>query len=125
MFNKKKDGGLGMRKEATVPFWVDARQQGEGDLGVYREGPVTGEVYTDEVTALPKGTLLSGYMWTGNKDRLLARYTEARLPNGQRVPVCIELGDSDEPGWPTSEESKPGEIVTRRNLAGIAVEQWR
>ncbi|NOK08074.1 serine/threonine protein kinase [Corallococcus exercitus] len=125
MFNKRKDGGLGMRKEATVPFWVDARQKGMGDLGVYREGPVTGEVYTDEVSALPEGTLLSGYLWTGNKDRLLARYTEARLPNGRSVPVCIELGDSYEPGWPTSDESKPGEIVTRRNLAGIAVERWR
>ncbi|CAM4021685.1 serine/threonine protein kinase [Corallococcus exiguus] len=126
MFNRKKDGGLAMEREATVPFWVDARQKGMGDFGVYREGPVTGEVYTDEVTALPKGTLLSGYLWTGNKDRLLARYTEARLPNGQRVPVCIELGDRNESGWPTlEEESKPGEIVTRRNLAGIAVERWR
>ncbi|NOK33642.1 protein kinase [Corallococcus exercitus] len=125
MFNKKKDGGLGMRKQAYVPFWVDTRQKGAGDLGVYREGPVTGEVYTDERPELPKGTLLSGYLWTGNKDRLLARYTEARLPNGQRVPVCIEMGNQDDLGWGTAPESKPGEIVTRRNVSGIAVERWR
>ncbi|NRD51909.1 MULTISPECIES: serine/threonine protein kinase [Corallococcus] len=126
MFTKKADGGLGLRKNAYVAFYADARQRRAGHDGIFREGPVTGEVYTDEQRALPKGTLLYGYLWTGNKDLLLGRYTEARLPNGQRVPVCIEMGNEDELGWTTrAEESKPGEIVTRSNLSGIAVERWR
>ncbi|RKH41687.1 serine/threonine protein kinase, partial [Corallococcus sicarius] len=108
-----------------VAFYADARLKGEGDGGVFREGPVTGEVYTDERPQLPKGTLLYGYLWTGNKDRLLGRYTEARLPNGRTVPVCIELGNYDDLGAGTGDESKPGEIWTRRNLGGIAVERWR
>ncbi|RKG62465.1 serine/threonine protein kinase [Corallococcus sp. AB011P] len=130
MFARDDENGRRMRKNAPVAFYVDARQKGAG-LGVFREGPVTGEVYTDENRALPKGTLLSGYLWTGNKDRLLGRYTEARLPNGQRVPVCIELGNEDELGWITQsdpEELKlagPGEVVVRRNLSGLAVERWR
>ncbi|RYZ15823.1 MAG: serine/threonine protein kinase, partial [Myxococcaceae bacterium] len=125
MFKYPDEGGLGMRRNGYVAFYVDARQTGDGadDLGVYGEGSVTGEVYEDN-PGLPKGTLLYGYLWTANKDELLARYTEARLPNGQRVPVCIELGNQDGPGWPTEPESKPGEIVIRRRLSGLAVERW-
>ncbi|WP_368738211.1 serine/threonine protein kinase [Corallococcus exiguus] len=126
MFSKKKDGGLGLRKLTNVYMYLDARQKGLGHGAVFREGPVTGEVIEDSSPpGLPKGTLLTGYLWTGNKDLLLGRYTEAWLPNGQRVPVCIEVGNQDELGWLTNEESKPGEIVTIRNVNGITVEHWR
>ncbi|WP_199729189.1 hypothetical protein [Corallococcus sp. CA053C] len=125
MFARDDVNGRRMRKNAPVAFYVDARQRSAGDAGVFRDGPVTGEVYKDENRALPKGTLLYGYLWTGNKDVLLGRYTEARLPNGQRVPVCIEMGDEDDLGWVTWEGSKPGEVVVRQNVGGIAVERWR
>ncbi|MCY1043867.1 protein kinase [Corallococcus sp. bb12-1] len=125
MFAADPVKGSRTRPEHPVRFWVDTRQKGDGGPGVYREGPVTGEVYDDVLRALPKGTLLSGYLWTGNKDLLLGRYTEARLPNGQRVPVCIEIGNQDDFGWHTDEGSKPGEIVARRQMSGVVVKRWR
>jgi eukaryotic-like serine/threonine-protein kinase len=126
MFNQQKDGGLGLRKDSYVHFYADARQKGEEDDGIFREGPVTGELAEDDrYGAIPKGTLLSGYLWTGNKDKLLGRYTEARLPNGQRIPVCFELGIEGDPGAPTLPKSKPGEIVTDRELIGSWVNRWQ
>jgi serine/threonine-protein kinase len=103
------------------------------DDGTYRPGPIISR-YAQDMTGgsvrrnLPDGTLFHGQLWTegltlGGVEAAYARYTEAVLPNGLRVPICMVFGEPNglrkkNPG------SKPGEAHLPRALYLEGVEWW-
>ncbi|WP_164001581.1 serine/threonine protein kinase [Pyxidicoccus caerfyrddinensis] len=67
----------------------------------------TREKYGD----LPVGTRLYGRVWTGGKE-VVARYTRARPPGEEEIPICVALGlPGGEGGALTQPGSKPGAAV--------------
>ncbi|WP_244219570.1 serine/threonine protein kinase [Corallococcus interemptor] len=123
MFRGKEEGWLGMvRNQSSVQVTIDRSQPGDpGDEGVFRDGPVTGVVFTAN-RAIPKGTVFSGRLWTGDGTFLLARYTEAHLPDGRTLPVCFAVGlDGPHEAW---EGSKPGAVRQSRVQVAYAVDRW-
>ncbi|WP_309897501.1 serine/threonine-protein kinase [Archangium sp.] len=112
---------------------VDVNQPGEPtEEGTYRDGPLVSRVVQHEWSPpqLPGGTLLYGRLWTGpgildadGEESVLGRYTEALLPDGRKLPVCIVLG-----GWEGLREklpgSKPGAVRLMRHLPVAAVRRW-
>ena len=79
---------------------------------------------------IPEGTLFHGQLWTEGltfqgAEAAYARYTEAVLPNGLRVPICMVFNSrtghnlvKKNPG------SKPGEAHLPRAWNLRAVEWW-
>jgi serine/threonine-protein kinase len=124
MFNLERKDGLRMWPGASFMLTLDRRQPGAagGKLGVYADGPVTGVVrISDARGALPEGTLLSGYLWTSG-EVAVGRYTEAQLPDGRTLPVCVVLGRKGYvEKWP---DSKPGAAQLNRTIGAYAVERW-
>jgi serine/threonine-protein kinase len=122
---------LGVDRTRGYKVVVDINQPGDqSQLGTYGDGTVVGRIvgYSWADPALPDGTLLYGRMWTGVTDgygrmAAMARYSEAKLPDGRAFPVCIVLGNPDgyvrvQPG------SKAGAAVLPRELPASAVERW-
>ncbi|RKH42377.1 serine/threonine protein kinase [Corallococcus sicarius] len=121
---------LSLRKDLNAV--IDINQPGDqSQLGTYQDGPIVGRIvgYSWSDPALPDGTLLYGRMWTGpgiyegDDEAVIARYTEARLPDGRTYPVCIVLGGPEGrvrklPG------SKAGATVLPRELPVSAVWRW-
>ncbi|WP_284668695.1 protein kinase [Myxococcus sp. SDU36] len=110
---------------------IDINQPGDqSQLGTYRNGAVVGRIagYSWADPSLPDGTLLYGRLWTGLVDEYgrpaaMARYSEAKLPDGRTFPVCIVVGNPDgrvrtQPG------SNPDTAVLPRELPVSAVERW-
>jgi eukaryotic-like serine/threonine-protein kinase len=109
---------------------LDIKQPGEaGELGTYRAGLIVGRVVQDRWSApeLPGGTLLRGRLWTGpgirtprGTEAVIGRYTEAVLPDGRELPVCIVIGG---PGgrWDMRDGSQPGGEVRLERLVGLTV----
>ena len=100
------------------------------DRGTYRPGPIVSKVVKYKWTGpLPEGTLLYGRLWTEGISRsggesVLGRYTEALLPDGRRVPVCITLG-GDPTGLTSKHEgSRPGEARLPREMSAVPVHYW-
>ncbi|MFY0567483.1 serine/threonine protein kinase [Archangium lansingense] len=100
--------------------------------GIYRDGPIVSRVVQREGTSpqLPGGTLLYGKLWTGpgiqnwnGMEAVLGRYTEALLPDGRKLPVCIVLGGY-EGRWRKLPGSKPGAVRLFRELPVAAVRRW-
>jgi len=112
---------------------LDIHQPGDGqDEGLYRDGPIVGRVVRHDYTdpALPDGTLLYGQLWTGpgiqdqhGQESVIGRYTQALLPDGRKVPVCIVVGGPDG-RFPKEPGSKPGAAVLRREVSLAAVSNW-
>ncbi|ATB36260.1 hypothetical protein CYFUS_001674 [Cystobacter fuscus] len=112
---------------------VDINQPGEPTQeGSYRDGPIVGRVVQRDWSPpeLPGSTLLYGKLWTGpgiqnrdGEDAVLGRYTEALLPDGRKLPVCIVLG-GPEGRWPKLPGSKPGAVRLPRELPVAAVWRW-
>ena len=112
---------------------LDIHQPGSHmEEGIYRDGPIIGRVvrydYTDP--ALPGGTLLYGQLWTGpgiqnqrGEESVIGRYTQALLPDGRKVPVCIVVGGYDG-RWAKLPDSKPGAAVLQREVPLAAVWRW-
>ncbi|WP_342380311.1 protein kinase [Myxococcus stipitatus] len=122
MFSRQVKGGLRLRPGDSVILTLDRSQPGmQSDAGLYSDGPVTGVVRISDVRGLPEGTLLSGYLWTSG-DVAVGRYTEAHLPDGRMVPVCIVLGRK---GYvEKGPDSKPGEAQLNRSFPAYLVERW-
>ncbi|QDE93644.1 protein kinase [Myxococcus xanthus] len=122
MFSWELKGGLRLRPGDSVILTLDRRQPGfQSDDGLYSDGPVTGVVRISDVRGLPEGTLLSGYLWTSG-DVVVGRYTEAYLPGGRTVPVCVVLGRK---GYmEKGPDSKPGEAQLNRSFPAYFVERW-
>ncbi|MCY1082622.1 serine/threonine protein kinase [Archangium lansingense] len=106
---------------------------GSQEDGIYRNGPIVGRVvqqaYTDP--ALPGGTLLYGQLWTGpgiqDRDGLesvIGRYTQALLPDGRKVPVCIVLNTPAYGRWIKGPGSTSDTAVLPREVTMSAVLRW-
>ncbi|WP_163999532.1 serine/threonine protein kinase [Pyxidicoccus caerfyrddinensis] len=122
MFNWERKNGLRLDPGDSVMLTLDRRQPGAmGESGVYADGPVTGVVRLSDLRGLPVGTLLSGYLWTSG-EVAVGRYTEAQLPNGRTVPVCIVLGRKGYLEKWTG--SQPGATQLPRTSPAYAVERW-
>ncbi|MBZ4419050.1 serine/threonine-protein kinase [Myxococcus sp. RHSTA-1-4] len=122
---------LGVDTTKGLKAVVDINQPGDqSQLGTYGNGKVVGRIagYSWADPALPDGTLLYGQLWTGLVDEYgrpaaMARYSEAKLPDGRTFPVCIVLGNPDgrvrtQPG------SNADASVLPRELPVSAVERW-
>ncbi|HEX8822235.1 MAG TPA: protein kinase [Archangium sp.] len=119
----------GMRIQALV----DIHQPGEPtEEGTYHDGPIVSRVVQREWSPpqMPGGTLLYGQLWTElglqnqvGDEAVLGRYTQALLPDGRMLPVCMVLGHPEglAEKWPGS---KPGAAVLKRELPVFAVWRW-
>jgi serine/threonine protein kinase len=109
---------------------IDINQPGTNvQRGSYHPGKVVGRVVKYSFTGpLPDGTLLYGQLWTENlfkygQEAVLGRYTEAVLPDGRHVPVCLSLGDQT--GLTIKDEgSKPGQAILPREWTALPVRYW-
>jgi len=102
------------------------------DYGTYHDGPIVGRVVQHDWSPpeLPGGTLLYGRLWTGygiqdgrGAEMVLGRYTEALLPDGRKLTVCIVIGGPDGmvfkyPG------SQPGAVRMPPEVPISAVWNW-
>jgi eukaryotic-like serine/threonine-protein kinase len=110
---------------------LDINQPGRiGEEGTYHAGKIIGRVLSNHFQGpLPSETLLYGRLWTEGLTKyghpaVLARYTEALLPDGRRLPVCI-IPDGDETGLLTKlPNSKPGAARLYRQYEVGAVRRW-
>lgn len=121
---------LGMKLPTRVGVAFDKNQLANDEevLGKYREGPVTGLVIgvlpTGEAGKLVKGTELQGRLWITD-EYVISRYTEAKLPDNTRLPVCLtRTSPRVQPGFQTEEGSTPDVAVARREGAAHAVSRW-
>jgi serine/threonine protein kinase len=131
MFDKQ--GPLQINMGTDLFAIIDVHQPGGGnETGVYRDGPVVGRL-TRGGGKLPEGTLLYGQLWTGpgvtlvddsDIEAVMARYTEALLPDGRKFPVCIVLGGPLQARWRKLPGSKPGAVLLNREVPVSAVEFW-
>jgi len=122
MFSREQKGGLRLRPGQSFMLTLDVRQPGPmSDGGFYADGPVTGVVRISRLPGLPEGTLLSGNLWTSG-EVAVGRYTEAQLPDGRTVPVCVVLGRE---GYiEKGPDSKPGAADLNRTVGAYLVERW-
>lgn len=125
-------------EEKSLPFFLgvaidkNQRETRSEVLGMYREGPVTGLIVGNGTGKLVEGTELHGRLWFVPGDErfprgyLIGRYTEAKLPDNTRLPVCIRLGDprSSIPGFILQEGSTPDVAVVGREGPAYAVSRW-
>jgi serine/threonine-protein kinase len=112
---------------------VDIHQPGgPTEDGTYRDGPIIGRVVQRDWSPpeLPGGTLLYGRLWTGPgiEDRdgvesVLGRYTEALLPDGRKLSVCIVLG-GPEGRWERRPGPTPDTVQLPQELPVGAVRRW-
>jgi serine/threonine-protein kinase len=115
----------------TLIAVLDINQPGDNSqVGTYSDGPVVGRIvdYDGADPALPDGTLLYGRLWTGGviyygKPGVMARYSEAKLPDGRTFPVCIVLGGADGRVF-VHQRSKEGAAVLPRQVPVTAVPWW-
>jgi len=96
-----------------------------GDLNEYADhgaGPIVSAIGTeyDAVHWFPLGTKLYGHMWTGGKE-VQAYWTEAHLPDGQKLPVCLVLGWDERGGyWKDNPGAQPGTFrISKRVTATV------
>ncbi len=122
MFSWERKDGLRFRPGYSVQLILDRRQPGGvTESGVYADGAVTGVVDQSSLEEFPEGTLVSGYLWTSG-EVAVGRYTEAQLPDGRTVPVCIVLGRK---GYmEKGDNSKPGAAELNRSFPAYFVERW-
>jgi serine/threonine-protein kinase len=75
-----------------------------------REGDVTIET-TEPIGDLPRFTLISGRLYFG-KNSVHGRFTQARLPSGEVLPMCLQLGaPHHELGVPMGPGSTPDKVL--------------
>ncbi|ATB51562.1 hypothetical protein MYMAC_007225 [Corallococcus macrosporus DSM 14697] len=122
---------LGVDTTKGLKAVIDVNQPGDqSQLGTYTGGSVVGRItgYSWADPSLPDGTLLYGRLWTGLVDEYgrpaaMARYSEAKLPNGRTFPVCIVAGNPDG-RVRTQPSSNSDTVVLPRELPVSAVERW-
>jgi serine/threonine-protein kinase len=117
---------LGRMLPARLGVAIDKNQleKGREVLGKYREGPVTGLVVGGGKGKLVEGTELHGRLWITDK-YVIGRYTEAKLPDNTRLPVCIVLADPRAaPGFRAEEGSTPDVAVASREGPAYCVSRW-
>ncbi len=115
---------LGLDFPEFVGVALDKNQLENGEvLGKYREGPVTGLV-VGGTGKLVKGTELQGRLWITD-EYVIGRYTEAKLPDNTRLPVCIvTTGPIGQQFFSKQEGSTPDVAVVNREGPAYAVNRW-
>ncbi|MCP3105577.1 hypothetical protein LZ198_42705 [Myxococcus sp. K15C18031901] len=105
----------------AVVVTLDKRRPGAlNDYGIFSEGPTRGVVRSGN-DELPTGTTLEGRIWVRD-GALMARYTQARYPNGSTYPVCIVIGEN---GWvQMGPGPKPGTVEFPLSAYGYVVKEW-
>jgi serine/threonine-protein kinase len=73
-----------------------------------KAGPALVKMMGTNWQGLPENTFFAGQIFTG-ADRVYGFFTEARLPTGEVVPVCLEMADYEERGMPL----EPGSTLER------------
>jgi serine/threonine-protein kinase len=101
----------------------DPREVGPSRHGVYKDGPITGEL-AETMKRAPIGTKLTGHLWTSG-ERIFGRYLWAHVPGKGKIPICLELGDTGEVGIDKQEGSKPGAVIARRLVNAYPTREWR
>jgi serine/threonine-protein kinase len=118
--------------ESGLTVTLDIHQPGDwGDRGVYRDGPIISQV-SQGWGDMPSGALLRGKMWVADvydystmpHKSVMARYTEAQLPDGRVLPVCLVLGSGSVGREWELEGSQPGAAVLQRRQNVSAVRWW-
>ncbi len=97
-----------------------------------KTGPVLGRYDHLSVGGLvPVGTLFTGYIWTdADPEFIYGRYTEAILPDGRKIPVCLMLTDAlDQNNGPVKglrkrSGSKPGHVLVSTYVGALFVERY-
>ena len=87
-----------------------------------REGPITTESIGDW-GKLPQVTLFSGHVIFG-KDRVYARFTQARLPTGEVLPICLEMVRNTDKGVPKEPGSKDDVALIGSSVSVIPVRRF-
>jgi serine/threonine protein kinase len=111
----------------VVRVIIDINQPGDQNQdGTYHEGKIVSKVVKGpDPSPIPEETLLYGQLWTEGLTRegrevVYGRWTEAVLPDGRRVPVCMSLGDRT--GMMSKfEGSKPGAARLPRKVKAWTV----
>ncbi|MGZ3460190.1 MAG: serine/threonine protein kinase [Archangium sp.] len=105
---------------------LDVNRPGSmADVSTFRDGPLV-SVFPEGFKAMPPGTLVYGYLWTGG-ERIIAHFDRAKLPGGEVIPVCFALGSGYEqrPGLPKLWGTKaPGTVEMTREVPIMVVESF-
>lgn len=109
--------------DVNQPPPADESEAGPAADGVYRDGPITGELAETRERA-PKGTKLTGHLWTSG-ERIYGHYLWAHVPGKGKIPICLELGDTGAVGINKRAGSKPGAVIARRLVNAYATREWR
>jgi len=100
----------GMKPGDQNEFQLYIHDQGHvSEFANSQPGPIVSVIGSklDAVDWFPIGTKLYGFMWTGG-ERVRAYWTEAHLPDGQKLPVCLELGFQEGKGYWKDPGTQPG-----------------
>jgi serine/threonine-protein kinase len=105
--------GFGPGTQGYVTLDIN-RPGGVSEFDDFRAGPIVSVINKfDEVDLLPLGTKLYGHMWTGG-EKIQAYWTQAELPWGQKMPVCMVLGFDERGGYWKEPGTYPGAFKISR-----------
>jgi len=96
--------------------WLKPEVTKGGAVVTLRPGPIiSAGRFLPPVSDAPKGSLLRGHVYFAQDGRVVVHYTEVELENGERVPVCFALVDSDNETITTQDNSDKTEdsVYTR------------
>jgi serine/threonine-protein kinase len=97
-----------------------------------KTGPVLGRLdKSGSDNVFPFGTLFTGYIWTdADPEFIYGRYTEALLPDGRKIPICLmvtdiwEMGKDPVKGVRKRSGSRPGATLSSAYVGVILVERY-
>ena len=106
--------GFGPGRQGYVTLDIN-RPGGASEFDDFRAGPIMSVIYDKEDAAdlLPVGTKLYGHLWTGG-EKIQAYWTQAELPWGQKMPVCMVLGFDERGGYWKEAGTYPGAFKISR-----------
>jgi len=115
--------GRGMKPGNQNQVQLYIHDQGElSEFANAQPGPFVSVIGSewDAVNWFPVGTKLYGFMWTGGEEKVHAYWTEAHLPDGQKVPVCLVLGYDERGGYWKRPGTQPGTFeISKRAPATV------
>jgi serine/threonine-protein kinase len=98
----------GMRPGDQNQLQLYIHDQGAmSDFANSQPGPIVSVIDSGGTDWFPLGTKLYGFMWTGG-EKVQVYWTEAHLPDGQKLPVCLVLGWDERGGYWKNPGTQPG-----------------
>jgi serine/threonine-protein kinase len=109
--------GFGPGRQGYLTVDIN-RPGGASEFDDFRAGPLVSVIYDKEDAAnlLPVGTKLYGHLWTGG-EKIQGYWTQAELPWGQKMPVCMVLGFDERGGYWKEPGPHPGTFKISRQAA--------